>query len=271
MKKVFLLGFLIFVFLFSIFSYAEDEEVIPTPTNLCSDSDDGPVHGRNPSSEVLTTRGSTKYGLNSVFDVCVVSMDADVQIEESFFLKEYYCHNDKREFEIYDCRKFGFEKCIEGVCVGTGSSSEDSSNIPETVERRSHCGNQYLEEDLGEECDPPGSLCLDGDYYGICLDDCTCNWKNKDKETEVIPNADEDLDLSEEEDENVLDEETSASDYDVNEKSAEEKKEDPFPIPEIEIPDVGEVKDFNNDSGIKVTRGISGFFKKIFSWFIDLF
>ena len=227
--------------------------------DLCTDSDNGPKDGRKPTDDVLTTRGSTKYGIQIKEDICVISENADVQTSESPYLKEYYCFDDTRQSEIFDCRDYGFEKCVDGVCVGTGTGTQNRTITRVTPD----CGNKITEKDKGEECDPPGSVCLEGDDYGICRDDCTCRWHSE----QVAGEADEQED-EEEDEQQITDIE---EDEETEEEQKEEKEEDKYPLPEVTVPDVGEPKNFSQEPGIKVTRGISGFFKKLWNWFINLF
>lgn len=242
--------------------------------DMCTDSDKGPETGRNPSDDVLKTKGSTKYGIQTKEDICVISETADVQTEESYFLKEYYCDDsDTRKSVTFDCRDYGFEKCKDGICEGQGSTSTEDRVIDKSVK---DCGNKILEKDKGEECDPPGSVCLEGDNYGMCLDDCTCRWHNSqesagtvDDETDIEDTTTSDE--NEKEDLKEDDVEDNEEDKEEIEEDNDEKTEDKYPIPEVNIPNAGEIKDFNEEPGIKVTKGVSGFFKKLWQWFIDLF
>ncbi len=235
--------------------------------DLCTDSDNGP-DGGSPSDDVLTTVGSTKYGITTLNDVCVIGPSADVQTKESMYLKEYYCDNDKREFEIFDCSRFGFEKCVEGKCTGSSSGSSSGSNQNNNV-IISNCGNKILEENEGEECDPPGSVCLDGDDYGVCLNDCKCRWHSQSSGAQQVTT----IDTNNNQDTNTDKiQQTQKTTQNTNQNQEnQQKQEDLYPMPNVTIPNTDDLKDFDDTSGIKVTRGITDFFNKIWDWFTNLF
>ncbi len=222
------------------------------PPELCTDSDDGPDGGMHPTDEVLKTKASTKYGITTAKDICVIGLETDVYAEESPYVKDYYCDNDKRKSAIFDCRDYGFEKCQDGACIGNGTGA--------TVKRPTRtirdCGNKILDKDKGEECDPPESVCIEKDNYGMCQDDCSCKWHNP-KEPEQ---TEEDEEIQEEDNEEETEEETE------DEEEEDEEDED-----EKELPDISERKDFTEEPGIKTTSSIAGFFKKIWNWFTNLF
>ncbi|RLE47532.1 hypothetical protein DRJ25_02135 [Candidatus Woesearchaeota archaeon] len=241
---------------------------IAAEQNLCTDSDNGPEGGRHPSADVLKTKGSTKYGILAKEDICVISKKEDLQTSESFYLKEYFCDNDMRQSRIFDCRDYGFEKCVDGACVGEGTNVKTHH---EDEGPSSHCGDRLVEKSEGEECDPPGSVCLEGDNYGMCQKDCKCKWHNPPAETEQEDSEPESApaENSEKQDSESKSETETTAQKEDNESG--EEKEEKYPLPNVTIPEVGEPKNFSQEPGIEVTRGIAGFFKKMWHWFLSLF
>ncbi len=247
MKKKILIGFLICLLILTITNASEE------PPEMCTDSDVGPEDGRNPTEEVLTTKGSTKYGIRTSKDICVKGTETDMYMEESPYLKEFYCDdNDQREFVIFYCGDYGYEKCVDGACIGTGTGTKPNQYAQRVI---ADCGNKIREKDLGEECDPPGSVCWDKDNYGMCQPDCSCKWHNPKTPEET----EEELDEFDEEEQDELDEE---DEEELESKDEEEDEEEEY---------LGERKDFENEPGIQVTKGIAGFFRGIWDWFIGLF
>lgn len=155
MKKIIAYA-LVFVFLVSF-----------AAADLCKESDDGKDYAE---------QGYVKYGITKYEDLCVLSPDKDMRLEESQYLKEYYCDKDtdERKHKIVDCSREGFDKCKNGRCV-SDSSQQDSSQPATPVYTGLECGNKKVE--TGEDCDPPTKICYVGSDIGLCSDTCKCEIK----------------------------------------------------------------------------------------------
>ncbi|MBN1644970.1 hypothetical protein JW851_02955 [Candidatus Woesearchaeota archaeon] len=165
------------VFLLLIVSFAA--------ADLCKESDDGKDYAE---------QGYVKYGVIQYDDLCVLSLDTDMRVEEGLYLKEYYCDKDtdERKHKIINCADEGFDKCKNGQCVGDSSSdSSDSSQTTTPVYTGPECGNKKIE--AGEDCDPPTKICYVGSDIGLCSAACKCEIKissgtsdSTDSESEIV-------------------------------------------------------------------------------------
>ncbi len=254
--------------------------------SLCSDSDNGGE--RSSDDAALKTAGDVTYGITTQSDTCL-SSENGVSISEGHWLKEYFCQNDQRNSEAYDCIKLGYEKCQDGACIGTVSASQQQQQqLPEK-----HCGNKILEKDLGEQCDPPNGICFGKTtaQYGICLSDCTCKISAAAEAPPAVC-GDSYLDTGEECEEDddcaadhvcssckcvkqltaeeieALKQSAKAGNEEKTQVSGEIEEKYKTPVP-VEVNVTG--KNFSEDPGIKVATGIGGFFKRIFSWIGALF
>lgn len=263
-------------------------------TATCSDTDKG---GSKGTDAALKEKGEVKYGLTTQVDTCLTS-DNGVSTNESMFLKEYFCQDNQRKSDVYDCDKRGYEKCKNGECVG-GSSSSSSTGTNATPAPVSSCGNKIREKDKGEECDPPNSVCFgkSSAEYGTCQADCTCKiseaaLKNMREQPAVCGDGFKHPDEDCEDDSDctiasficssckcvkeLTPEEIEAMKEAALAKKEEKKEEVAKEIEEkYKAPELSEVdltaKNFTEEPGMKATSGIANFFKKIFGWLASIF
>jgi len=266
--------------------------------DLCVDSDNG---GADDSDTALEVKGNVKYGITTKVDTCLSSQNG-VSTNSGTWLLEYYCENDERKSETYNCVNLGYLSCYGGKCNGT--SSVNTSGQSQQTQQQDHCGDGIVQKDKGEECEKPGDICF-GDStaeYGQCQSDCTCKIaeaaKKVAKEAPQIcgdgtlhPDEDceEDSDcednyvcsscscvkqLSKEEIEALKSKSKTADDEKDDEtakkddvaKEIEEKYKVDEP-PKVNLT----AKNFSEDAGIKTTSSIATFFTKIFGWITALF
>ena len=95
----------------------------------CTDSDNGGDRG---SDEALKVKGDVKYGITTLDDTCLTSQNG-VSVNQSIWLKEYYCDDDKRESKVYNCLNEGYTGCEVGACVDTGTGSNTTTTTPRTA------------------------------------------------------------------------------------------------------------------------------------------
>jgi hypothetical protein len=255
---------------------------------LCTDTDSG---GSKSKDAALKVRGEVKYGITAMVDTCLTSEDG-VSTNKSKYLKEYFCDLDTRKSEVYDCVKLGFEGCENGECKGasSGSTSQTQQEAPVSA-----CGNERLEKDKGEECDPPNKICFGktSDQYGMCGADCKCKISGAAKAAHVPACGDDVLEGAEEceKDDDCPDSHVCSSckcvkqltqaEIEAMKKGAAEKEDEKktgtskeidekYKAPETHEVDLT-VKNFSEEPGIKATSGIANFFKKIFGWLGALF
>ena len=216
---------------------------------ICTDTDGG---------ENYAEKGETKYAISGKEDICVIGPNAEVRTDTSQYLKEYYCDtNDQMKFEIIDCKREGFEKCEEGVCVGGSSESSSGNYTPPPPEP--NCGNMVV--DPGEDCDPMNKICFgEGGDIGLCNADCQCEIKLKADGSKT-----DETDTEDEEDQEI---ETSV-DTDTLTENEEEPDEKPVVIDKKE-PE--EDKEITVTIAEKPKKEVSkGFFAKIWAWIKGLF
>lgn len=253
---------------------------------LCTDSDGG---GERSADTALTVAGEVKYGITPMADTCI-TRENGISTGESAWLREYYCRDDQRESEEYDCVALGYDKCVDGACVGNTTQAQQQQQVQE----EEHCGNKILEKDEGEECDPPGSICFGktSAEYGQCNNNCQCEIAaSAERAPDVCGDGvvdegeqcEEDADceenyvcsscscvkqLTEEEIEQMKGEakEKEEAEDEGLKREIDEKYRDVEP-PEVNV----SAKNFSDDPGIKATSGIAKFFKKVFAWFAGLF
>lgn len=161
-KTIALIVFLVCFILLSGVAFAD---------SLCTDNDDG----RN-----YAHKSTTKYGITSEEDRCVLGPKADVRTETSMYLKEYFCAEDTRKSDIVDCSREGYERCYQGACVGgkKGASTSNGTNytLPPELPQ---CGDKKVNS-VGEQCDPPGKICYTETFdIGLCSAACKCDVKLK--------------------------------------------------------------------------------------------
>ena len=244
--------------------------------SLCTDTDGG---GAKSKDAALKTKGEVKYGLTSMVDTCLTSQEG-VSTNQSKWLKEYFCENDQRKSEVYDCIRYGFSGCENGECKGTSTQSQ------EQTQPVSACGNKILEKEKGEECDPPNKICFGktSAQYGLCDGNCKCRISAA-AEKPVPACGDGARDVGEEcekDDEcptnfvcssckcvkTLTQEEIEA--MKGEKKDVSKEIDEKYTLPEVEESNIT-AKDFTQEPGMKATSGIANFFKSIFSWIAALF
>jgi hypothetical protein len=262
-----------------------------TPLNesLCTDTDGGGVHK---SDAALKTKGEVKYGITGQTDTCLTSENG-VSTNSSKWLKEYFCRDDKRESQAYDCTRLGFTGCENGECKGASSGSTSNQTTQTTVQ--SACGNKIIEKTKGEECDPPDHICFGAtkDQYGLCDANCKCKVSGAAQAAHQPVCGDGARDVGEDceaDDEchsgyvcssckcvkELTQEEIDAMKSGAANKKDEAKSEtqkeidEKYKSPETHEVDLS-VKNFSEEPGIKATSGIASFFKHIFGWIGALF
>ncbi|MEM3154170.1 MAG: hypothetical protein QW165_01210 [Candidatus Woesearchaeota archaeon] len=253
---------------------------------MCTDTDGG---GGKSKDDAVKTRGEVKYGITAQVDTCLTSEDG-VSTNKSKYLKEYFCELDQRKSEVYDCVKLGFSGCENGECKG--ASSDSASNQKQVVQQVSSCGNERIEKDKGEECDPPNSICFGKtrDQYGQCDSNCKCRIAGAAAAEHKITCGDDVREGAEEceKDDECPDNYVCSSCKCVKQLTPEEieamKKQaagkgevgiakeidEKYKAPEV-TPFEVEAKDFTKEPAIKATSGIANFFRKIFVWIGTLF
>lgn len=256
----------------------------------CVDTDGG---GKDGNDDALKNKGEAKVGITPKVDVCLTSEEG-VSINESKYLKEYYCTSDNQvSSEVYDCTREGYEGCRNGACYGSGSSSSQnasSSSSKQVV----YCGNKILEKDKGEQCDPPDSICFGKTkaQYGICSKTCQCQISGAAEPVKAVC-GDGTLDSPDEDCEKdddcgagfVCSSCKCVKQLTQEEIEAMKKGETPVPQdkggseeePEKEVETSGKgvidttPKNFSDSGALKATSSVASFFKSIFSWFGSLF
>lgn len=252
---------------------------------LCSDTDGG--GSKHSDTDAFKNKGEVKYGITSQFDTCLTS-ETGVSTNSSKWLKEYFCQDDTRNSDVYDCSKNGFEKCEDGECVGGSPSSSSSSNQSnQTQQPVSSCGDKITEKSKGEQCDPPGSICFgtSTSEYGSCQADCTCKiaaaaLKSKEEQSPVcgdgykhgVEDCEEDSDCSSS---YVCSsckcvKQLTPEEIEAMKKGAVVEKEEVEEAEELPGVDLTP-KNFSEEPGMKTTSSIANFFRKIFGWIGSLF
>jgi len=269
--------------------------VLAANESLCADTDNGGTHR---TDAALKNKGEVKYGITTQVDVCLTSKEG-VSVNASKWLKEYFCRQDKRESEVYDCISLGFSGCVDGECVGASStaSTSNTTNTTQTI-TLSSCGDKRVEKAKGEQCDPPNSVCFGQSVaeYGTCQADCTCKiaaaaLKNLESQPAVCGDK---YKHPSEDCENDTDcasnfvcssckcvKVLTAAEIEALKKSAsvenEEVKDDvskeiddkykTVPLPEVDLT----ATNFSDGAAIQATSSIANFFKKIFGWIASIF
>jgi len=239
MKKI--IAYVVCIFFLVSFVFASD---------LCKESDDGRDYAE---------QGFVKYGVTEYDDVCVLSPDADMRVEEGQYLKEYYCDDDNRRHEIIDCSREGFDKCEDGMCISSSGSNVSTPSTP--VVTGPVCGNKIVES--GEECDPPTKICYKGSDIGLCSNICQCDIKISSGE--------------ESEEESDTEENESVADQGLAEEDTVEPEQEPI---EEENVEAAESVSANDPDGVPSTQTDrlalpkepkKGLFSRIWAWFAGLF
>lgn len=270
---------------------------IGAAAQTCADTDGGGSDDTH--TEAITEKGEVTYGITTKEDTCLSSQEG-FSVNQSQWLREYYCggNPEQRKSKVYDCVRLGYSGCEDGACVDTSSSntSATTTQTTQTYTQTNHCGNDIVEKDKGEECDPPGSICFGrtSAQYGSCQADCTCKIAKAALENSNVPVVCGDgyIDSPEEceEDEDCetgyvcssckcvkqltpeeIEEMKQAAKGDKEEQKAVENEtaEAVEEAPEIDVNLTP--KNYSNTPAMKATSGIASFFKTIFSWIGSLF
>lgn len=154
----------------------------------CTDSDEGPIDPTAPK-EFLAKPGNTTIAKTTLVDHCMREKNG-VKVTEGPWIKEYMCIGNLAIGKDYKCSDYGYDKCITdkglSACVAAGKttvtapkpvatpSNTTAPKKPKTP-LKPQCGDKKIQPDLGEQCDPPGRLCVDADgYAGTCEKNCKC-------------------------------------------------------------------------------------------------
>lgn len=253
----------------------------------CVDTDGG---GKNGEESALKTQGEAKVGITPKSDVCLTSEEG-VSINESNYLKEYYCGSDNQVYsKVWKCSSEGFSGCRNGACYGsTSGSSNTSSSSSSSSSSANKCGNKILEKTAGEQCDPPDSICFGKTkaQYGICSKSCQCLISASAEPVQAVC-GDGELDSAKEDCEKDAD---CGSGFvcssckcvkQLTEAEIEAMKKGETPVVEketetqtVETSGKGVIdtapKNFSDDGALKATSSVSNFFKAIFGWIGALF
>jgi predicted small secreted protein len=251
----------------------------------CTDTDGG---GKDSNDAALKVKGTAKVGVTPKVDVCLTSEEG-VSINESHYLKEYYCGADKQvKFEVYDCTREGYSGCRDGACYGASSGSTSNTSSSSSSSSSSSCGNEILEKAKGEQCDPPGSICFGKTtaQYGQCMNDCTCKISGAAEPVKAVC-GDDTVDSGEDCEKDadcgagfVCSSCSCVKQLTKEEIEAMKKGEKPVikdePKVEPKVDDSKGVidttpKNFSDTGTLKATSSVAGFFKAIFGWIGSLF
>ncbi|VVB81868.1 Uncharacterised protein [uncultured archaeon] len=266
--------------------------VLAVNETLCSDTDNGGTHR---TDAALKVKGAVTYGITTQSDVCLTSKNG-VSTNASIWLKEYFCRQDTRDSDVYDCTSLGYSGCVNGECVGASTGSNATATSQPTVP--DSCGNKILEKAKGEQCDPPGSICFGrtSAEYGSCQNDCTCRiaaaaLKSLEDQPAVCgdgykhPSEDceNDSDCSSgyvcsscncvkqltQEEIDALKQSATGVKEEVKANVSKEidEKYKTAPLPEVNLT----ATNFTDDAAIQATSSIANFFKKIFGWIAGIF
>jgi len=269
------------IILLAVLVLASVAYATPLNESMCTDTDSGGIYK---TDAALKVKGEVKYGITSQVDTCLTAENG-VSTNESKWLKEYFCRDDKRVATVYDCIKIGYTGCENGECKGGTAST--SSNQSQAATPVSACGNKILEKSKGEECDPPDKICFnDKSEYGLCGKDCKCKIANAAKKPVVPSCGDGARDVGEECEKdgecpanNVCSsckcvKQLSQAEIDAMKASAKTETEkaidEKYKAPETHEVDLT-AKNFTETPGIQATSGIAHFFKAIFSWIASIF
>jgi len=148
--------------------------VVPAGTNVVGEiayGDDTRIWpGSNPNGQsCLSYIAADACGLSDLTDLAAIGfpdmhlvLNLNVQLGTC---GEFGCEEGEDSCNCpQDC---GAEGCGNGICCG--AQGEDCATCPEDCDDCPSCGDGNV--DPGEDCDPPGSLCANGE---ICQGDCTC-------------------------------------------------------------------------------------------------
>ncbi|MBI4148066.1 hypothetical protein HY490_02135 [Candidatus Woesearchaeota archaeon] len=176
---------------------------LPVFAATCSDSDDGPIDPAYPK-DYINKPGNATFGKNSFSDYCMKEKGS-IKQSDGPWIKEYMCLNTLAIGKDYKCSDYGYEKCITtnglAACVSAGQktiSALSPKNVTNTttapkpkVKLAPQCGDKIVQKDRGENCDPPGRLCIDADGdAGLCEKTCTCKAYKK---SESVPDKPEQI------------------------------------------------------------------------------
>ncbi|MBN2052300.1 hypothetical protein JW756_02245 [Candidatus Woesearchaeota archaeon] len=106
----------------------------------CTETDKGKTY---------TTRGTTKLGTQSNKDECVAAQDGgSVPHKISDYVKEYYCENNKIQFEVHKCNGL----CINGKCTTATCSDYDDGKTGTTRFKTKGIAYYFNQDDVTDSC-----------------------------------------------------------------------------------------------------------------------
>ena len=170
MKRAFMIVVLLFLSVFAASALAG--------SGSCSDSDKGPSNLKD-VSDYLLVPGTSSDPFSTKSDVCVRTEFSEKKVQESQWLREFYCVGAMAMHKDFKCSDFGFEKCITD---DTGSYCK--SNKPKTAASQTiisqkkpvadfYCGSKVMNR-ADAQCFPPGKICIQDRMPGQCSNDCKC-------------------------------------------------------------------------------------------------
>ncbi len=262
-----------FLLLLAVFVFAQGPE--------CSDTDGGK------DENALSRRGDVRYGITTQTDVCLTSREG-VSVNKSNWLKEYFCEGNplQRQSRVFDCTREGFIGCENGACISIGGSGgANVTVVPKPVVPVNACGNERLEKDKGEECDPPGAICFGktSKQYGQCESNCKCKIaQSAEKAASECGDGSREYNEVCEEDADCPANHVCSSCNCVKQLTPEEIAAmggTPAETPKADEPQTNNdkpaidmtPKNFSESPAIKATSGIAGFFRKVFGWLGSIF
>lgn len=168
----------------------------------CTDTDGGPILTYEPKPYIAQP-GTVSRATENQSDYCMFETRGK-PVKEGDYVHEYYCEAGLLRAKDYNCKDHGYAKCItvdkQSACVLAGQTSfgttaqttEDKKQETTKTEPKKpaplapQCGDKKLQTDRGEECDPPGKLCIaSGGIGGQCTTSCTCQPYTSKAQTET--------------------------------------------------------------------------------------
>ena len=234
----------------------------------CDDLDEQPD-----IEDTLDSKAIVEYGIEDKADTCVSGKDGYSK-DPSSWVREYYCEESpaggestgtimQRKYKDFDCTRYGFEKCEGGKCVG-GAKAGTNTTVKKPTVTQPSCGDDKVQSDRGEQCDPPDGICYIGTDIGICtrpasggFGGCQCKLYKGGSGTATPETTTETTATT------TTTAKPAATE--AEETPAEQTPEEPEKAPTAEerepLP-----TEYEPPAGISVTRGISNGIKSFFHW-----
>lgn len=219
----------------------------------CTDTDNG---GEKPEP-FIGQKGKVKYGLSEKADVCVNDKDG-FSVQSGRWVREYYCANEQRVSDDYDCTRYGYLKCEDGAC--TGKEAAKARQEAQQAAEPARCGDEIVQPERGEECERPDDICYKNDQIGICtrpgktgLGGCLCKVYGAGEEAPETPAAGE-----------------APPAQPVTETTPPVEPAPPLPEAPAEEPAQPEELP-EKPAGVGFTRTVTNAVKKFFKWMFGIF